>query len=186
MVAPPLPQPVIEPSKRRISAPAIWSVSFPAPTLERFTPRARLTIDAAADAARGLGHSFVGTEHLLLGLFAQPEALGARALAEAGVGRAAVEAKVLATLPRQPEALLDNPPYIPQASQALQNTLREALELGHNYIGTEHVLLGLMREADAPAARILAELGARPPEIRARLLEMVSAAGAGRATPPKG
>jgi hypothetical protein len=158
--------------------------SVPAPTLERFTPRARLTIDAAVDAARALGHSFVGTEHLLLGLFAQPEALAARALAEAGVDRAAVEAKVLETLPRQAEALLENPPYVPQASQALQNTLREALELGHNYIGTEHVLLGLMRERGAPAARILAELGARPAAIRSRLLEMVSAAAAGKATPP--
>jgi hypothetical protein len=158
--------------------------SFPAPTLERFTPRARLTLDAASDAARALGHNYVGTEHLLLGLFAQPEAFAARALTEAGVGREAVEGKVLETLPRRPEALLDDPPYIPQASLALQNTLREALELGHNYIGTEHMLLGLLRDGDTPAARILAELGVSPPAIRSRLLEMVSAAAPVKGGPP--
>jgi hypothetical protein len=148
--------------------------SSPAPTLERFTPRARRTVDAASAAARALGHNYVGTEHLLLGLFAEPEAFAARALADAGVDRAAVEAKVLEALPRQAEALLDNPPYIPQASQALQNALREALELGHNYIGTEHVLLGLLREGEAPAGRILAELGVSLPPTRGRLLEMIS------------
>ena len=116
--------------------------SFPAPTLERFTARARRTVDAAAVAARGLGHNYVGTEHLLLGLFAEPHALAARVLAEAGVERAAVEARVLDVLPRGREPLLDNPLYIPQASLALQGALEEALRLGHNYIGTEHMLLG--------------------------------------------
>jgi hypothetical protein len=92
----------------------------------------------------------------LLGLFAQPEAFAARALSEAGVDRPAVEARILETLPRQPEALVDNPPYIPQASDAL---------------------------GDTPAARILAGLGVSPPAIRARLLEMVGAATAGKAGP---
>jgi hypothetical protein len=144
----------------------------PAPTLERFTPRARRTTDAASASARALGHNFVGTEHLLLGLFADPEALAARALAEAGIDRAAVEAKVLEALPRA-EALLDNPLYVPRASQALQNALREALGLGHNYIGTEHVLLALLRDGDAPAGRILAELGVSLPSTLSRLVEMV-------------
>jgi hypothetical protein len=149
--------------------------SFPAPTLERFTERARRAVDAAAGAARGLGHNFVGTEHLLLGLFAQPEGLAARALAEAGVDQAAVEAKVLEVVPRGSEALLDNPLYTPRASLALQGALEEALGLGHNYIGTEHILLGLMRDSDALAARALKELDVSAESIRTRLVEMVTA-----------
>jgi len=149
--------------------------SFPAPTLERFTDRARRAIDAAAVAARELGHNFVGTEHLLLGLFAQPEGLAARALAEAGIDRAAVEAKVLEVVPRGGEPMLDNPLYTPRASLALQGALEEALRLGHNYIGTEHILLGLMRDRDALSARALKELGVSVESIRSRLVEMVNA-----------
>jgi hypothetical protein len=149
--------------------------SYAAPTLERFTDRARRAVDAAASAARELGHNFVGTEHLLLGLFAQPEGLAARALAEAGVQQAAVEAKVLEVVPRGSEPLLDNPLYTPRASLALQGALEEALRLGHNYIGTEHILLGLMRDRDALAARALKELDVSAERIRARLVEMVNA-----------
>ncbi|MEW6472526.1 MAG: Clp protease N-terminal domain-containing protein [Actinomycetota bacterium] len=149
--------------------------SFPAPTLERFTPRARGAVNAAGQAARALGHNYVGTEHVLLGLFTEPQGLAALALAEAGVDRAAVEAKVLEAVPRASEPLLDNPPYIPQASLALQGALGEALRLGHNYIGTEHILLGLVREPDTPAVRILGELGVSSEWLRARLVEMVNA-----------
>jgi hypothetical protein len=149
--------------------------SFPTPTLERFTARARRTVDAAAGAARGLGHNFVGTEHLLLGLFAEPEALAARVLAEAGVARAAVEAKVLEVHPGGAEPLLDNPLYIPQASLVLQGALGEALRLGHNYIGTEHILLALFRDRDTLAARLLADVGLLQEPTQARLLEMIAA-----------
>ena len=147
--------------------------SFSAPTLERFTERARRAIDAAAVAARDLGHNFVGSEHLLLGLFAQPEGLAARALTEAGVDRGAVETKVLELVPRGEEPLLDNPLYTPRASMALQGALGEALRLGHNYIGTEHILLGLLRDHDAVAARTLRELDVNADSIRTRLVEMV-------------
>ena len=149
--------------------------SFPAPTLERFTPRARGAVDAATKAARALGHNFVGSEHLLLGLFAEPQGLAALALAEAGVERAAVEAKVLEAVPRTTEPLLDNPLYIPQASLALQGALGEALRLGHNYIGTEHILLGLLRDRDTLAVRILGEFGVSSEWIRTRLVDMVNA-----------
>jgi len=149
--------------------------SFSAPTLERFTERARRAVDAAAVAARELRHNFVGTEHLLLGLFAQPEGLAARALAGAGVDRAAVEAKVLEVVPRGGEPMLDNPLYTPRASLALQGALEEALRLGHNYIGTEHILLGLVRDRDALSARTLKELGVSVESIRSRLVEMVNA-----------
>src|SRR5688500_2177816 len=149
--------------------------SFTAPTLERFTERARRAVDAAAVAARDLRHNFVGTEHLLLGLFAQPEGLAARALAEAGVDRKAVEAKVLEVVPRGGEPMLENPLYTPRASLALQGALEEALRLGHNYIGTEHILLGLVRDRDALSARALKELGVSMESIRSRLVEMVNA-----------
>ena len=149
-----------------------FSFSAP-PTLERFTERARRAVDAAAVAARDLGHNFVGSEHLLLGLFAQPEGLAARALTEAGIDRGAVEAKVLEMVPRGDEPLLDNPLYTPRASMALQGALGEALRLGHNYIGTEHILLGLLRDRDAVAAWTLRELDVSADSIRTRLVEMV-------------
>ena len=149
--------------------------SFPAPTLERFTPRARGAVDAATKAARALGHNFVGSEHLLLGLFSEPQGLAALVLAEAGVGREAVEAKVLEAVPRTTEPLLDNPLYLPQASLALQGALSEALRLGHNYIGTEHILLGLVRERETLGVRILGEFGVSSEWIRTRLVDMLNA-----------
>jgi ClpA/ClpB-like protein len=149
--------------------------SFPAPTLERFTERARRAVDAAAKAARALGHNYVGSEHLLLGLFAEPEGLAARALAEAGVDRTAVEARVLEAVPRGRGPLLDNLPYTPRASLALQGALEEALRLGHNYIGTEHILLGLVRDREGLGGRALSELGVTAEWIRTRLVDMVTA-----------
>src|SRR2546421_5607752 len=149
--------------------------SFPAPTLERVTDRARRAIDAAAKASRELGHNYVGTEHLLLGLFAEPDGLAAKALAEAGLDRAAVETRVLEAVPRGGEALLESPPYTPRASLALQGALEEALRLGHNYISTDHILLGLMRDRDGLAARTLNELHVSAEWLRTRLVEMVTA-----------
>ena len=149
--------------------------TFPAPTLERFTPRARTTVNGAAAAARALGHNCVGPEHILLGLFADPQGLAALVLAEAGVERATVEARVLDAIPRGDEPLLDNPPYIPQASLALQGALGEALRLGHNYIGTEHILLGVLRDRDTLPVRILGDLGVSPEWLRTRLVDMLTA-----------
>jgi hypothetical protein len=149
--------------------------SFHAPTLERVTERARRAIDAAAKASQALGHNYVGTEHLLIGLFAEPDGLAAKALAEAGVYRVVVEDRVLEAVPRGGEPLLENPPYTPRASLALQGALEEALRLGHNYIGTEHILLGLMRDRDGLAARTLNELDVSAEWLRTRLVEMVTA-----------
>jgi len=150
--------------------------SYSSPTLERFTPRARSAVDAASRAARDLGHNFVGTEHLLIGLFSEPEALAARALAEADVDRATVEAAVLEIVPRGDEALLDNPLQTPRASLALQGALDEALDLGHNYIGTEHILLGLLQDRDGVGAHVLRDLNVSAESLRTRLVEMVNAA----------
>ncbi|HVW32855.1 MAG TPA: Clp protease N-terminal domain-containing protein [Acidimicrobiia bacterium] len=147
--------------------------TLPAPTLERLTVRARNTLDAATAAARRLGHNYVGTEHLLLGLFAEPQGLAALVLAEAGVTPAAVEEKVLDVLPRG-TLLLESPPYIPQASQALQAALEEALRLRHNYIGTEHILLGLVRSRDWLAGRILTDLGLTQEQTQARIGQMIA------------
>ena len=154
--------------------------SFTAQTLDRFTERARRTVDAATRAARALGHNFVGPEHLLLGLFDQPQGLAARALAEAGVDPAALEAKVLEVVPRGTESLLDNPLSTPAASLTLQRALEEALRLGHNYIGTEHILLGLLKDRDGLAARALHDLGADSESVRSRLVDMVNAVAARR------
>ena len=159
--------------------------TFPAPTLERFTPRARTAVNGAAAAARALGHNYVGPEHILLGLFADPQSLAALVLAEAGVERGTVEASVLDAIPRGSEPLLDNPPYIPQASLALQGALGEALRLGHNYIGTEHILLGVMRDRDTLAVRILGDLGVSPEWVRTRLVDMVTALAEGRRKPQR-
>jgi hypothetical protein len=133
---------------------------FSTPTFERFTPRARGVIDAALTEARSLGHATVGTEHLLLGLFT-PGGIAADVLADAGITKAKVEKKVLALQPKgAPLADDDTLPFASGAVDALQGTLTEALKLGHNYIGTEHILMSLLNDTDGNAGRILADLKA--------------------------
>jgi ATP-dependent Clp protease ATP-binding subunit ClpA len=158
----------------------------PAPAFERFTDRARAALGAAEVAARDLHRDRVGSEHLLLGLFAATQGLAARALGAMHIGRDEVLA-ALASQPAAPAAqgqpdtappagdpaLAGQLPYAPDTAEALRDTLAVALELGHNYIGTEHILLGLLRNPDQPAARILARLGATPEETRVRLTEML-------------
>ena len=155
--------------------------SFPTPTYERFTERARSTFRAGVEAAAALGHGYFGAEHLLLGLFAEPASLAAKALAERGIERDAVEERILAAIPPGPAAT--EQAELPQASQishVLEAALNEALRLGHNYIGTEHLLLALYRDRGAVPARVLVGLGADEAAIRARLLEMVAAVVAAR------
>jgi hypothetical protein len=149
------------------------------PTFERFTTRARAVLVAAHAAAqaqasaRALAH--VEAEHLLLGLYAEPEGLAARALAAMDIGRAQVEAAVGTPVPdgAAVPAWNDRVPYSEAAKAVLRDAVVEAIELGHNYIGTEHILLGLLRDPDAPGARVLAELGATPAETKVRLTEML-------------
>ncbi|HEY1644150.1 MAG TPA: Clp protease N-terminal domain-containing protein [Streptosporangiaceae bacterium] len=155
------------------------------PTFERFTDRARAVLAAAEVTARDRHRDRVGSEDLLLGLFAATQGLAARALGAMHIGRD----EVLAALAAQPDAPAAGQPdagppagdpapsgrlpFAPDAAEALRDTLAVALELGHNYIGTEHILLGLLRNPDQPAARILAGLGATPEETRVRLTEML-------------
>jgi hypothetical protein len=155
--------------------------SFPTPTYERFTDRARNTFRAGVEVAAAMGHGYFGPEHLLLGLYAEPASLAARALTEQGIDRAAVEEAVVAAVPRGPAATGDaDLPQASQMSNVLEGALNEALRLGHNYIGTEHLLLALFRDRGGVPARVLAGLGADEAVTRARLLEMIAAVVAAR------
>ena len=149
--------------------------SFWKPNLERFTERARAALRAATDDARGLGHNYVGTEHVLLGLFEPSGGIAAVVLGDAGVTRARVEEKVLAVIPRGPAIGPDlKLPFTPRAVASLDRTLTEALSLGHNYIGTEHLLLGLFGDTGSLATRVLTELGVSRDHVRAQVVQKLS------------
>jgi len=149
------------------------------PTFERFTLRAKGALEGAAAAARRLGHNYVGTEHLLLGLFSQPDGIAAKVLVAEGLTGDGVEAAVLVLTPRG-GSTVDVPPFTPRAASCLEKALGEALQLGHNYIGTEHILLGLFRDEEGFAARIMHDAGIRHDAVRERVVEMLT--GLGNAT----
>ncbi|GAB3431633.1 Clp protease N-terminal domain-containing protein [Flindersiella endophytica] len=141
---------------------------------ERFTDRARAVLDAASDAAIELSHPYVGTEHLLLAQFKQPDGVSATVLAKAGVAAQDVLEAILARTPMGQEEVLGPPPWTPRAAQVLQSALSEALGLGHNYIGTEHMLLGLFTNSEGMAAKILGELGLDAETARTKVIEELS------------
>ena len=143
------------------------------PTFERFTVRARGALTGAAAAATRLRHNYVGTEHVLLGLFAEPEGLAAKVLTEQGMTGDGVEAAILALTPRG-DVEVGAPPFTPRAAACLEKALTEALQLGHNYIGTEHILLGLFTDPDGYAARIMRDAGVERDGVRDRLIEMLA------------
>ncbi len=152
---------------------------------ERFTDRARRVLVLAQDEARDLDHNFLGTEHILLGLLHEGEGVGAKALVELGLGLGAVRDRVTATIGRgEPGSASGNPPFTPRAKRVLELALREALEMGHNYIGTEHQLLALLREGEGVAAQVLVASGLTPEVTRAKVIELLAgfapAAGAAR------
>ncbi|MGH9039411.1 MAG: Clp protease N-terminal domain-containing protein [Acidimicrobiia bacterium] len=122
----------------------------------RFTPRARACVVSAQDAARHLGHNYIGTEHVLLALFAEPDSIAAKGLAEMGVTGEEVQAAVIEMIGRGSDTVKGHIPFTPRAKKVLELSLREALALGHNYIGTEHILLGLTREEKGVAGTVLA------------------------------
>ena len=151
---------------------------------ERFTERAKRVVDLAADEARALRHPYVGTEHLLLGLLAEEEGLAARVLESLEVTIEEVRAQVARIIgPGEDERLPSRLPFTPRTKKVLELALREALSLGHNYIGTEHILLGLVRENEGVAARVLLDFDADAEKVRARLIRMMS--GPGRRAGPK-
>jgi len=145
--------------------------SLDVPTFERFSDRARTVLAQSKEEAHRLGHGFVGTEHLLLALFDAPDGLAAQVLAEAGITRSTIETRILALIKRGAASEEGRIPFTPRAKAAIQSAVTEALQLGHNYVGTEHLLLGLFIDNEAIAAKILVEVGASYDIFKARITE---------------
>ena len=133
---------------------------------ERFTDRARRVLVLAQEEARLLNHGFIGTEHILLGLIHEGEGVAAQALAALEISLDAVRDAVERTIGASGTVPEGSPPFTPRAKKVLELSLREALQLGHNYIGTEHILLGLVREGEGVAAQVLVGLGADLAHVR--------------------
>jgi len=140
---------------------------------ERFTDRARRVLVHAQEEARILGTSFIGTEHILLGLIDEGEGVAAKALENLDISIEAVRGKVEETIGPVGSSPTGSPPFTPRAKKVLEFSLREALQMGHNYIGTEHMLLGILREGEGAAAQILVELGAGLDDVRYEVLELI-------------
>ncbi len=152
---------------------------------ERFTDRARRVLVLAQEEARLLNHNFIGTEHILLGLIHEGEGVAAKALESLGISLEAVREKVEETIGPAGTSTTGSPPFTPRAKKVLELSLREALQLGHNYIGTEHMLLGLVREGEGVAAQVLVSLGADLSRVRQQVIQLLSgyqAAGPEKAT----
>ncbi len=147
---------------------------------ERFTERARQVVVLAQDEARTLKHNYIGTEHILLGLLREEEGLAARVLDSLDITVEEVRAQVARIVGQGDEVTTGQIPFTPRAKKVLELALREALSLGHNYIGTEHILLGLVRENEGVAARILLDFDADAEKIRNEIIRMLS--GPGRRT----
>jgi Clp amino terminal domain, pathogenicity island component len=140
---------------------------------ERLTDRARRVMDLAQDEARRLQHTYIGTEHLLLGLLGEGEGVAAQALESLGIGLAAARQQVEQIVGRGQQAAPEHIPFTPRAKKVLGLARREALQLGHHYIGTEHILLGLIREGDGVAAHALAALGAELNPVRQQVIRLL-------------
>ena len=148
---------------------------------ERFTERARQVIVLAQDEARTLGHGYIGSEHILLGLLREEEGLAARALGRLGINAGRVREQVVGVAGAGQEAAPARMPFTPHAKKVLELSLREALSLKHNYIGTEHILLGLARLDEGLAARILLDAGADAETVRNEIIRLLSGPGAQQA-----
>src|ERR1700738_2445097 len=144
---------------------------------ERFTERARQVVVLAQEAARTLKHNYIGTEHILLGLLREEEGLAARVLESLDITVERVRAQVVRIVGSGEEVTSGQIPFTPRAKKVLELALREALSLGHNYIGTEHILLGLVRENEGVAARILLDFDADAEKIRNEIIRMLSGPG---------
>ena len=146
---------------------------------ERFTDRARRVVVLAQEEARLLNHNYIGTEHILLGLIHEGEGVAAKALESLGISLEAVRSQVEEIIGQGGSSPSGHIPFTPRAKKVLELSLREALQLGHNYIGTEHILLGILDDPQSPGAQILAGQGvtkdsAEPP-LLAALAELMEA-----------
>jgi len=146
---------------------------------ERFTDRARRVVVLAQQEARLLSHNYIGTEHLLLGILAVGEGTAVHALDEMGITLEIVRRQVvqIVGLGQQEHRPSGHIPFTPRAKKVMELSLREALQMGHNYIGTEHILLGLIREGDGVAAHVLSELGGGLSVVRMNFVRLVALAG---------
>ncbi len=141
---------------------------------ERFTDRARRVVVLAQEEARMLNHNYIGTEHILLGLIHEGEGVAAKALESLGISLEAVRSQVTEIIGEGQQAPSGHIPFTPRAKKVLELSLREALQLGHNYIGTEHILLGLIREGEGVAAQVLTKLGADLTRVRQQVIQLLS------------
>jgi hypothetical protein len=149
---------------------------------QRFTDRARQVVVLAQEEARRLDHNYVGTEHILLGLISEGGGVAARALESLGIGLDAVRQQVEEIIGQGQQAPSGHIPFTPRAKKVLELSLRESMQLGHTYIGTEHILLGLVREGDGVAAQVLVRLGADLNRVRQQVIQLL----AGRAAAEPG
>src|SRR5438270_3900704 len=140
---------------------------------ERFTERARQVVVLAQEEARTLKHNYIGTEHILLGLLREEEGLAASVLESLDITAARVRAQVVRIVGSGEEVMRGQIPFSPRAKKVLELGLREALALGHDYIGTEHILLGLVRENEGAAARILLDFDIDAEVVHAKLYELL-------------
>ena len=141
---------------------------------ERFTDRARRVVVLAQEEARLLNHSYIGTEHILLGLIHEDEGVAAKAMQSLGISLEAVRSQVEEIIGQGGSSPSGHIPFTPRAKKVLELSLREALQLGHNYIGTEHILLGLIREGEGVAAQVLVKLGADLSRVRQQVIQLLS------------
>jgi ATP-dependent Clp protease ATP-binding subunit ClpA len=146
---------------------------------ERFTDRARRVVVLAQEEARMLNHNYIGTEHILLGLVRERDGVAAKALGSLSIGLNAVRREVEEIIGQGQAAPTGHIPFTPRAKKVLELSLREALQLGHNYIGTEHILLGLIREGEGVAAQVLQKLGADLNRVRQTVIQLLSGYAAG-------
>jgi ATP-dependent Clp protease ATP-binding subunit ClpC len=152
---------------------------------ERFTERARQVVVFAQDDARSLAHNYIGTEHLLLGLLRSEEGFAARLLATFGVTHEHAREQVVRIIGEgEGEVVQGQIPFTPRAKKVLELSLREARSIGHDYIGTEHVLLALGRESEGVGARILQDFGAGPETVRSETMRRLTAPGRRPGGPP--
>src|SRR4029453_16227200 len=165
------------PSVSRITVfgrPAAWEAYPAGQVFERFTDRARRAVVLAQEEARMLNHDYIGTEHLLLGLVRERDGVAGKALASLDISIEAVRRQVEEIIGQGRAAPTGHIPFTPRAKKVLELALREALQLGHNYIGTEHILLGLIREGEGVATQVLVQLGANLHDVRETVIQLMS------------
>jgi prophage maintenance system killer protein len=183
-----VPPPHREPRTKEGPMPRLLSGRRRQPSFHRFTDRARRVVVLAQHEARGFNHNYIGTEHILLGLVHEGDGVAARALESMGISLADVRQQVEQIIGQGRQAPLGRIPFTPRAKKVLELSLREALQLGHTYIGTEHILLGLIREGQGLAAQILVGLGADMGRAREQVIMLVTSrqAAPGEHVPPPG